>query len=72
MELRRLFEGMAPAAPVIATPVILPLRSMPWIAGKRIEPVLLDALAESEEQRRAWSDCEEILSRYLAGAGIHS
>lgn len=70
MELRRLFEGMASAAPVIANPVILPLRTAPWAPSKRIEPVSLDALAESEEQRRAWSDCEEILGKYWPTQGF--
>ncbi len=70
MELRRLFQGTSGPAPAPVMPVILPLRTAAWAPGKRIEPVSLDALAASEAQRRAWSDCEEVLSRYWPAQGF--
>lgn len=61
--LARLFARRSERAPVVSVPSVVPLRTIPWAPGARLQPVDLQAVVESETAKRSW----EALERALAG-----
>jgi Glycosyl hydrolases family 2, TIM barrel domain/Glycosyl hydrolases family 2/Glycosyl hydrolases family 2, sugar binding domain len=65
LELARLFQRRRrEELPAFGRPQIVPLRWTPWSSKSQFQPIDLQAPADSETGKRAWSDLESVLAEF--------
>ena len=64
-EVSRLFQGRRHEEPPShVRPAVVPLRFQPWSSKNRFQPIELQALAEADQGKKAWTQLESLLPKF--------